>query len=138
MHTAALYKEDKDHFPTKTFLLFTHEKNTDAFAWLFFFTSTTIIMHNNNERNNDDNEEIEFINVRCEGISYNELIELQKFSMLTLANMSKVLPTVPTPTPTPTPTLTPTHITPQTIYSSNEVKISKTNNNYLIPYHPFK
>jgi len=83
-------------------------------------------MQNNNEKNND-NEEIEIINIRREGISYSELKELHNLSMLTLANMSKVLPKTPTPT---TP--------PQTIYSSKDIKISKTNNNYLIPYHPFK
>lgn len=90
-------------------------------------------MYNNNE-NNDNDEEIEIINIRREGISYSEFKELHNLSMLTLTNMSKVLPTTPTPTPIPIPTPT----NPQTIYSSKNVKISKTNNNYLIPYHPFK
>jgi hypothetical protein len=76
-------------------------------------------MYSNNEKNNEKNND---------KISYSELKELHNLSMLTLTNMSKVLPTTPTPTPT----------TPQTIYSSKDVKISKTNNNYLIPYHPFK
>lgn len=85
-------------------------------------------MHNNEKNDDQNDEEIEIINVGREGISYKELKELHNFSMLTLANMSKVLPKTPTPTPT----------IPQTIYSSKDVKISKTNNNYLIPYHPFK
>ena len=91
------------------------------------------MMHDNNDdNNNDNNEEIEIINIRREEISYSELKKLYNLSMLTLTNMSKVLLTTLIPTSTPIPT------TLQTIYSSKDVKISKMNNNYLIPYHPFK
>ena len=86
----------------------------------------------NNNVNDDSNEEIEIINVSREGISFKELKKLHGLSMATLSNISKVLPTTLTPTSTPTPTKT-----PQTIYSSKNVKISKTNNNYPIPFHPF-
>ena len=98
MHTA-LYKGDKDHFPTKKFLI-----------------------NKMNEKN--EIEEMEIVNVGREGISYSELKNLHNLSMLALANMLKHLPT--------------STATPQTIYSSKDVKISKTNNNYLIPYQPFK
>lgn len=78
--------------------------------------------------NNDDenNDEIEVI-IKREGISYNELKELHNLSMTTLTNMSRVLPTSTTSTQSP-----------KTLYSSKDVKISKANNNFLIPYHPFK
>lgn len=45
---------------------------------------------------NENNEELELVNVGRIGISYSELKELHNLSMVTLSNMSKVLPqTIP-------------------------------------------
>lgn len=86
----------------------------------------------NNNGNNEDNgnnaEEIEIINIGREGMSYGELKRLHNISMVALNNMSKIIPSLPTSTPT----------TPITLFSSKDVKISKINNNWLIPYLPFK
>lgn len=74
---------------------------------------------------NENNEELELVNVGRIGISYSELKELHNLSMVTLSNMSKVLPqTIPR--------------TPQTMYSSKDVEISRSNNNFLVAYHPYK
>uniref|UniRef100_U9T9E2 Uncharacterized protein n=1 Tax=Rhizophagus irregularis (strain DAOM 181602 / DAOM 197198 / MUCL 43194) TaxID=747089 RepID=U9T9E2_RHIID len=78
-------------------------------------------------------EEIEIINVGKEGMSYGELKRLHSMSMLTLSNMSKVISSLPS-TSTSTSS-SPTN--PITLYSSKNVKISKTNNNWLIPYYPY-
>lgn len=114
---------DKDHFPTK--------KNFHKTISLFYSeetpTPSKMKNNNNNDNNDNNNEEIEIINVRREGISFRELKELHSLSMVTLSNISRVLPTTPK-----------TSITSQTIYSSKDVKVSKTNNNYLIPFYPFK
>ena len=87
--------------------------------------------HGNNE---NTTEEIEIINVNKEGMSYGELKRLHSMSMLTLSNMSKVILSLPS-TSTSTSS-SPTN--PITLYFSKNVKISKTNNNWLIPYYPFK
>lgn len=85
---------------------------------------------NNNGRNsnNEEAEEIEIINVSREGMSYGELKRIHNLSMVSLSNMSKILPS----------TSTSTSSTSTTLYSSTNVRISKTNNNWLVPYYPFK
>jgi hypothetical protein len=77
----------------------------------------------------ENNEFVEIINAGS-GMSYNELKELHNMSMTTLNNMSKIIPSLPsTTTSTTTSTL---------LCSSKDVKISKSNNNWLIPYLPYK
>jgi hypothetical protein len=71
----------------------------------------------------ENKEFVEIINAGS-GMSYNELKELHNMSMTTLNNMSKIIPSLPSTT---TSTL---------LCSSKDVKISKSNNNWLIPYLP--
>ena len=52
-------------------------------------------------------------------------------SMTTLNNMSKIISSSPS-------TSSSSSITPVTLYSSRNVKISKMNNNWLLSYHPYK
>src|SRR5205809_181233 len=93
----------------------------------------------NNGNNEKTTEEIEIIKVRKKGMSYGELKKLHKISKFTLKKISKVISSLPsTSTSTSASTPTPTSTTPNILYSSKNVKISKTNNNWLIPYLPFK
>ena len=78
----------------------------------------------NNENNNENNED---------RMSYRELKELHDMSMTTLNNMSKIIPSLLSSTTTSS-----SLITSKNLYSSINVKISKMNNNWLIPYHPYK
>jgi hypothetical protein len=91
-------------------------------------------MSNENTQNTENNmEEIEIINVGRDGISYNELKSLHNMSMVTLNNMSRVLPS-----PSSSSSSSSSTTTRLTLYSSRDVKISKANNNWLLPYYPFK
>ena len=116
--------------------------------------------NNNNNNNNNTEEEIEIINISREGMSYAELKRLHTMSMSTSNNISRILllrMSTPTPltssTSSPSTSLTPstsssstpltqstsTPITPMvTLFSSENVVISKANSNWLTEYHPFK
>ena len=78
-----------------------------------------------------NNEEIEVIVNREEGISYGELKKLLNLSMATSNNLSRLIPLTSIPKSTTT-TTTPT------LFSSKNVKISKANKNYLVPFGIFK
>ncbi|CAB4422733.1 unnamed protein product [Rhizophagus irregularis] len=88
----------------------------------------------NDSNNENTTKEIEIINIGKEGMSYGKLKRLHSMFMLTLNNMSKVILSLPS-TSTSTSS-SPTN--PIILYSSKNVKISITNNNWLILYYPFK
>jgi hypothetical protein len=85
-------------------------------------------MTNNGNNENNENNDFETINPGRDGMSYSELKELHNMSMSTLNNMSKIIPSLPS---TSSSSIRP-------LYSSRDVKISKTNNNWLIQYYPYK
>jgi len=72
----------------------------------------------NNKNNN--NEDFEIVNFSSSGMLYSELKELHNISMITL-NITSSSPIIPI-----------------ILYSSRGVKISKTNNNWLILYHLYR
>ena len=109
---------------------FFHKKKM-SFAIRPFAKNFTMSSTSNENTTNTMDDEIEIINVGRDGMSFNELKTLHNMSMMTLNNMSKALPPSSSSSST-TPT------TRLTLYSSRNVKISKANNNWLIPYHPFK
>jgi hypothetical protein len=78
------------------------------------------------DRNNEDN--------RDSKISYNELKSLHNLSMTTLNNMSQIIPSLPSTSSSSSSTT----LSSSTIFSSRNVPISKTNHNWIIPYHPYK
>lgn len=83
-------------------------------------------MTNSDENNDACRGEFEIVKVgRC-GISYCELKEFHNLSMSTLDSISKILSSS---SPSPQP---------KSLYSSRDIKISKTNNNWLLPYNSFK
>jgi hypothetical protein len=91
-------------------------------------------MTNNESNNNDrdsDVENFELINVNRAGISYGELKQLHNISMLALSNVTKIIPYLPLSTPS-------SSLSPRILYSSKDVLISMTNNNWLIPYNQYK
>lgn len=58
-------------------------------------------------------------------ISYCELKEFHNLSMTTLNSVSKIISSSSFPPP-------------KLLYSSKDIKISKTNNNWLLPYNQYK
>ena len=79
----------------------------------------------------ENNEFVEIIDADS-GMSYSELKELYNMSMTTLNNMSKIIPFLPSSSSSSSSS------TSTMLYSSKDVKISKSNNNWLIPYLPYK
>src|SRR5277367_4316454 len=77
----------------------------------------------------ENNEFVEIIDADSE-MSYSELKELHNMSMTTLNNMSKIIPFLSSSSSSSS--------TSTMLYSSKDVKISKSNNNWLIPYLPYK
>ena len=91
-------------------------------------------MTNNESNDNDrdsDVENFELINVNRAGILYGELKQLHNISMLALSNVTKIIPYLPLSTPS-------SSLSPRILYSSKDVLISMTNNNWLIPYNQYK
>jgi len=80
----------------------------------------------------ENNEFVEIIDADS-GMSYSELKELHNMSMTTLNNMSKIIPFLPSSSSSSSSSSTSTML-----YSSKDVKISKSNNNWLILYLPYK
>lgn len=83
-----------------------------------------------NERSNENNG-----NYEDSKISYNELKLLHNLSMKTLSNMSQIISSLPSSSSS---TSSSTSTSSRAIFSSRNVQISKTNNNWILPYYPYK
>ena len=82
-------------------------------------------MTNTDDNDKDECKKFEIVKIGRYGISYSELKEFHNISMSTLNNISKIISSPSSPQPT-------------SLYSSKDVKISKTNNNWLLPYNQYK
>ncbi|GBB89523.1 hypothetical protein RclHR1_16210002 [Rhizophagus clarus] len=78
-----------------------------------------------------DVEDFELINCNRAGISYGELKQLHNVSMLALSNVTKIIPYLSLSTSS-------SSVSPRILYSSKDVLISVTNNNWIIPYNQYK
>ena len=84
-----------------------------------------------NKDKDSDIEDFELINCNRAGISYGELKQLHNVSMLALSNVTKIIPYLSL-------SISSLSVSPRILYSSKDVLISVTNNNWIIPYNQYK